>query len=121
MRPDRRARSLSEGCRCVHGSKTEGRSSGRSEESPGPARPTTESPSACRYSQSQATPARRPATEPKIGGLLALGSILKPAALDFFVVFSSTSAIFAPPLQTSYSAANAAMEAGGHDGIRMGS
>src|SRR6266853_1940826 len=62
MRPGRRARSLSEGCRCVHGSKTDGRSAGRAEESPGPARPTTESPSAYRYSQSQATPARRPAT-----------------------------------------------------------
>jgi hypothetical protein len=58
----RRARSPSEGCRCVHGSKTDGRSADRAEESPGPARPTTESPSACRYSQSQATPARRPAT-----------------------------------------------------------
>jgi NADPH:quinone reductase-like Zn-dependent oxidoreductase/acyl carrier protein len=47
---------------------------------------------------------------PKIDGFLALAAILKPDALDFFVVFSSTSAIFAPPLQTSYAAANAAME-----------
>jgi acyl transferase domain-containing protein/NADPH:quinone reductase-like Zn-dependent oxidoreductase/acyl carrier protein len=53
----------------------------------------------------------RAVADPKIGGLLALASILKPAALDFFVVFSSTSTIFAPPMQTSYTAANAAMEA----------
>jgi acyl transferase domain-containing protein/NADPH:quinone reductase-like Zn-dependent oxidoreductase/acyl carrier protein len=53
----------------------------------------------------------RRVAEPKINGLLTLASILKPAALDFFVVFSSTNAVFAPPSQTSYAAANAAMEA----------
>jgi acyl carrier protein len=53
----------------------------------------------------------RGVADPKISGILALASILKPAALDFFVVFSTTSTVFAPPLQTSYAAANAAMEA----------
>ena len=49
-------------CRDVHGSKTNGHSAGRDAESPGPARPMMESPSACQCSRSQATPARHWAT-----------------------------------------------------------
>ena len=48
---------------------------------------------------------------PKIGGLAALCSVLDAKKLDFLIAFSSTSAIFAPPGQSAYAAANAAVEA----------
>ena len=49
--------------------------------------------------------------DPKLGGVAAIASVLDPASLDFLVVFSSTSAIFAPPHQAAYAAANGATEA----------
>src|SRR5215471_2024404 len=61
MLPDRHARSPSTSCRGDHGSKTDDRSAGHDAESPALARPTPESPSACRCSRLQAIPARRSA------------------------------------------------------------
>jgi acyl transferase domain-containing protein/thioesterase domain-containing protein len=48
---------------------------------------------------------------PKVHGTLVLDALLRDLELDFFVLFSSTSAIAAPPGQIDYVAANAFLDA----------
>jgi polyketide synthase PksN len=47
---------------------------------------------------------------PKVAGLINLDNASRDMALDFFILFSSTSAVFGNPGQADYSAANAFMD-----------
>jgi thioesterase domain-containing protein/malonyl CoA-acyl carrier protein transacylase/NAD(P)-dependent dehydrogenase (short-subunit alcohol dehydrogenase family) len=58
--------------------------------------------------------AARRVLDPKVRGALVLDALLGQTPLDFFVVFSSTSAILGPAGQVDYAAANAYLNAFAH-------